>query len=266
MKKEMIRHSSLNRTALADFLKTRRLRLQPETETSRTHTRRRTPGLRREEVAELAGISVDWYVKLEQGKANSASPQTIEGLIRALRLTQEDARHLKTLMNDSARPTPTDSDHALCQLEDLVNGQTHPAYLQNALYDVLAWNDAAEQLFGFADTATNDRNVLTYLFVDPRSRRVFGKQWAPESARVLAQFRRTYDQSPKTSTISARLTTLLETSPEFAQAWNQHDIHFRSTGTKHIKHPERGCVEYRYYSLHPDGFEDLSLVVLMEIQ
>ncbi|AJQ93398.1 hypothetical Protein YC6258_01350 [Gynuella sunshinyii YC6258] len=216
-------------------------------------------------MAELAGISVDWYIRLEQGKADSASSQTAEGLIRALKLTQEDAHHLKTLMNCQTITTPSNLNQIPSHLEQLVRCQSHPTYLQNTMYDVLVWNDSAEALFGFSDTPAEDRNVLTYLFADPRSRDVFGNQWAEESARVLAQFRRVFDRTPNASAASARLTKLLKTSPEFTQAWKQHDIHFRSSGTKHLIHPEKGHMDYQYHSLRPDGFEDLSLVILMAI-
>ena len=149
MKKETSGFNADNRKTLADFLRSRRLRLQPDDDSSGRRARRRTSGLRREEVA---GISINWYVRLEQGRATTASPQTADGLIRALKLTETDARHLKTLMTGKVLMRPV-ADSVPVELEELVRSQNHPAYLQNLSYEVLVWNRKADELFGFAETA-----------------------------------------------------------------------------------------------------------------
>ena len=136
------------RTELGDFLRSRREKLRPQAVGLSLQKARRTPGLRREEVAERAGISVDWYTRLEQGRTVTPSASTLEALAQALSLSDVEGAHLRALAH--GQPPRTFRREAVPQpLSHLLNGLPQPAYLTGQRWDVLAWNAAAEALFGF---------------------------------------------------------------------------------------------------------------------
>src|SRR6516225_2276923 len=143
---------------------------------------RRTPGLKREEVAQRAGISAEWYVKLEQGRAVSPSAETVEALGRALRLDRVELTHLRSLAAAGGRQ-PFRRENTPDVLRRIVASLPEPAYLTGQRFDVLAWNDAAAALFGdFGQLAPEDRNILHWMLTDPAARHVFGQTWAGGSA------------------------------------------------------------------------------------
>src|SRR5262245_42813991 len=181
-----------SRSELGDFLRSRRERLSPKSLDLPVGRRRRTPGLRREEVAELAGIGVDWYVRLEQGRPVSPSATTVDALARALRLSKAEHMHLRALTRTGdprtfVRETVPDT------LRRLVEGLNQPAYVTGRRWDVLAWNKAAADIFAFDRLAEEDRNILVCVLTNPDTRRLFGANWAQEARRIVAQFRATHD-------------------------------------------------------------------------
>src|SRR3954452_23005837 len=149
----------LQRNQLGDFLRSRRESLTPKSVGLPTGRRRRTAGLRRQEVAELAGIGVDWYIRMEQGRATSPSINTIDALARALRLTKTEHAHLRALArNPDARAFTRETVPS--PLERLIKGLNQPAYITGRRWDILAWNAAAIDLFGdFGRIAEPDRNI-----------------------------------------------------------------------------------------------------------
>ncbi len=176
------------RSGLGDFLRARRRRLDPAS-LGLAQIRRRTPGLRREEVAERAGIGVDWYVRLEQGRDVSPSPETIDALARALSLDAAEHEHLRVLARGTP-PAPFVRESVPDAIRRIVESLEKPAYLSGRRWDVLAWNAAAVRLFtDFGAVPERDRNLLIYVLTDPGVRRLFGDTWAGEARRMVAQSR-----------------------------------------------------------------------------
>src|SRR5437764_12864525 len=169
---------------LGDFLRSRRQKLTPKAVGLPAGRRRRTPGLRREEVAELAGIGVDWYIRLEQGRTVSPSATTIDALARALRLGKTEHAHLRAL---AARGMTSNADRRVFAREivpDAIRGVldhlNQPAYVTGRRWDVLAWNAAADEIFAFGRLPEGDRNTLISVLTNPHTRALFGSAWADE--------------------------------------------------------------------------------------
>src|SRR4051812_28433798 len=176
------------RVEFGDFLRSRREKLSPKTVGLPAGRRRRTAGLRREEVAQLAGIGVDWYVRLEQGRAVSPSVTTIDALARALRLSKVEHAHLRALASGTNRRAFV-RETVPEALRSLVAFLNQPAYITGRRWDLLAWNKAAADIFAFDRLAEEDRNILVCVLLNPATRRLFGSNWAEEARRVVAQFR-----------------------------------------------------------------------------
>ena len=177
------------RSELGDFLRSRREKLTPKLVGLASGRRRRTPGLRREEVAELAGIGVDWYIRLEQGRAVSPSTTTVDALARALRLSKTEHSHLRGADPGKPARRAFQPESVPESLRRLVEGLNRPAYVTGRRWDVLAWNAAADEIFAFNRLKEADRNVLVLMLILPRARRLFGAAWADEARRMVAQFR-----------------------------------------------------------------------------
>src|SRR5215471_10482236 len=174
------------RNELGDFLRSRRDRLTPKAVGLPPGRRRRTPGLRREEVAELAGIGVDWYVRLEQGRSVSPSVTTVDALARALRLSKAEHGHLRALTRHGERRAFV-RENVPEPLRRMVESLDQPAYITGRRWDVLAWNKAADEIFAFSRLPEEERNILLSVFTRPASRRMFGAAWEEEAKRILAQ-------------------------------------------------------------------------------
>jgi transcriptional regulator with XRE-family HTH domain len=177
---------------LGDFLRSRREKLVPNTVGLPGGRRRRTPGLRREEVAERAGIGVDWYIRLEQGRSVSPSVATIDALARALRLDKAEHAHLRALARDAGRRAFV-PETVPETIRRVVNSLNQPAYVTGRRWDILAWNAAADEIFAFSRLPDADRNVLLCVLTNPSARLLFGTTWAEEAKRMVAQFRATHD-------------------------------------------------------------------------
>src|SRR6201996_7539828 len=167
-----MRATDPSRGELGDSLRARRERLSPDAVGLGQRRRRRTPGLRREEVAELAGIGVDWYIRLEQGRAVSPSVTTIDALARALRLSKVEHAHLRALALGANRRAFT-RETVPAALRSLVESLNQPAYITGRRWDVLAWNKVAADIFAFDRLAEDDRNILVCILLNPATRRLF---------------------------------------------------------------------------------------------
>jgi transcriptional regulator with XRE-family HTH domain len=181
---------------LGDFLRSRREKLTPKAVgLPSVRRRRRTPGLRREEVAELAGIGVDWYVRLEQGRTVSPSAATVDALARALRLGKAEHKHLRALTQNTDRRAfvPETVPPAVLRTVERLN---LPAYVTGRRWDILAWNAAADEIFAFSRLPEGERNVLLNVLTNRTTRRLFGASWEEEARRIVAQFRATHDLWP----------------------------------------------------------------------
>lgn len=248
------------RNELGDFLRSRREKLSPKAVGLGAGRRRRTPGLRREEVAELAGIGVDWYIRLEQGRSVSPSVTTVDALARALRLTKVEHAHLRALTGNAdrrafVREVVPDS------LQRLIASLDQPAYVTGRRWDVLAWNKAADEVFAFGRLSEADRNVLICILTLPATRKLFGAGWTEEAKRVVAQFRATHDLWAGDPAFVALLDRLRQGSPEFTAWWKAHDIRAAASGVKQLKHPKKGVLRFEHASFQANDDPSLKLVI-----
>lgn len=243
-----------------DFLRSRRIRLQHNPLGDSTR-RRRTPGLKREEVAQRAGISAEWYVKLEQGRAVSPSAQTVEALGRALQLDRVEMAHLRALAASGGRQ-PFRREDTPDALRRILANLAEPAYLTGQRWDVLAWNDAATALFGdFGRLAPDDRNILFWMFTDPAAKRVFDKTWADEARRMISLFRAAHDLWPGDLAFVDLVERIRTSCSEFDAWWSEHSISAPVSGTKHLSHPTLGLVHYEYASFQANDDPALKLAL-----
>jgi transcriptional regulator with XRE-family HTH domain len=216
-------------------------------------TRRRTPGLRREEVAQLAGVGVTWYTWLEQGRDIRASPQVLDAIARTLRFDEQERAHLFTLAGaaDSAplprcaRLTPA-VDLLLARLEP------YPALAVNARFDILASNRVWGSCFPHFDSIPADeRNCLWLLFTDPAWRRTL-LDWEESAARMVAQYRASMAEHVAEPAWKNLIARLHRASPEFAEVWARHDVRGPENAIKRIQHPTVGALRLAYTYLWLD--------------
>ncbi|GAB3148380.1 helix-turn-helix transcriptional regulator [Amycolatopsis sp. NPDC004378] len=240
------------RAGLGEFLRSRRERLSPAALGLPDRRRRRTPGLRREEVAELAGIGVDWYIRLEQGRTVSPSSSTVEALARALRLDDTESAHLRALARNPARTAFT-REKVPEATRRLVEGLAEPAYVTGRRWDVLVWNRAVTELFvDFGAVPEADRNILVFMLLDARARRLFGAGWAGQAEHVVAQFHAAHDLWAGDPAFTELATRLRSGCPEFAAWWENHEVVHGGSGRKTLCLPEPRVFDYATFQANED--------------
>jgi PAS domain-containing protein len=245
---------------LGDFLRSRRERLSPATVGLPVGRRRRTPGLRREEVAGLAGIGVDWYIRLEQGRSVSPSSTTVDALARALRLSKIEHAHLRELTRNADRRAYT-REVVPDALRRLVESLNQPAYITGRRLDVLAWNRAAEEIFAFSRVPEDDRNILITVLTQPATRQLFGAEWEETARRIVGQFRATHDLWADDPAFVALLQRLRRDCPEFGRWWKAHDVRGSAAGVKKLRHPKKGVLRLSHASFQANDDPALRLVI-----
>jgi hypothetical protein len=212
------------RQELRAFLMSRRARLQPKDVGLPQTARRRTPGLRREEVAQLAGLSTEWYTLFEMAKDTGVSTRTIDEVAKALRLSAAETRHLHNLVTGELVQAPSTDPSAAVDptLLDLLEGyQAGPAMLLNARMDVVASNRLAVAIFGLVAHAEGDkRNWLWYLYTNHH----LIEEWDTQARQLTATFRGVYCEHATEAAYSGLLERLLATSETFRRYWNEHDV------------------------------------------
>lgn len=247
---------------LGTFLRSRRERISPADVGLPPGGRRRTPGLRREELALISGVSTSWYTFLEQGRDVRPSAQVLEALAGALALTDDERDHLMRLGGlapTTPEPGPESIDPGLADVVDALGPR--PAYVTAASFDVLAMNDAARELFtGMTDAGGSPGNVASWVFTDPRAREVLVDR--EEVARgVLARLRAATARHPDDARVAAVVETLRRESAEADAWWSRQDVREDRSGTKRVRHPQLGEVTLAHTVLHPADRPDLTLVV-----
>jgi transcriptional regulator with XRE-family HTH domain len=253
------------RAELAAFLRAQRARLLPADIGLPTHGEpgaRRTPGLRREEVAELANVSVTWYTWLEQGRVVSASEQVIDELAQALRLDSDHHRHLRGLAGLTAPVPLTLVGYVLPRLQRLVDAAVpNAASIYDSHFDYVVWNRSYARLrHDPALLPVERRNLLWFMFGDP-SCRAHMTHWEPAARAVLSQFRSAVGQRPDDPRFATMVTELSEVSPEFRRWWPEHPIRYFRPATITIDHPEIGQLDLEMFQLRPVEHADLLMVV-----
>ncbi len=251
------------RSDLAEFLHVRRGALTPADVGLAGGGRRRTAGLRREEVAHLAGVSVSWYTWLEQGRPINASPDVLAALARALRLDPVERDHLFALAGlPERRPLVPGHDRAPATLVDLLGAlEPAPAYVLGPAWDYLAWNRAHARLFPLVETlAPGRRNLVWVIFAEPEVRRLVD-DWEAEARRVLSQFRAETTPLRDDPAVVELVGRLQAASPEFAEWWPRHDVAGFEERLRTFHHPLAGRLTFRHEQLVPAGEPDLRVVV-----
>ncbi|WP_244434114.1 helix-turn-helix transcriptional regulator [Azospirillum sp. B506] len=233
-------------------------------------TRRRTPGLRREELAQLCGISPTWYSWLEQGRDVSVSPSALARLAVALHLTGAERAYLfeMTRKRDPDAPPAGSTDRPPPSILAALDAMIAPAYLLDRLWTAVGWNLAAERLFGRwlggdGDPEGVERNLLRYVFLDPTARR-FILDWENRARRLLAEFRAETARHPEDPAVQALVAGLLRESPVFVRMWEDHGVLEREGGLRRFHHPLDGPLTLEQLTLRPGGRSAYTLVMLLE--
>lgn len=241
-------------TELGHFLRTRRGRLQPEDVGLVSYGARRVPGLRREELAQLAGISMTYYTRLEQGHSQQASDEILLAIARALRLDEDETAHLRDLARpaDHRRPRAQEPEPAREGARRLVGAMSGVAAIaMDRRSDVLAWNSTAHRLLaGHYDehspcSVDTRPNLTRMLFLDPHTRELYA-QWELEAERSVASLRLVAGRHPDDRYLAELIGELSMKSPDFARLWSAHPVLNCSFGTKIFQHPVVGFIELGY--------------------
>jgi transcriptional regulator with XRE-family HTH domain len=245
------------RRQLGAFLRARREAL-PAPATGR----RRTPGLRREEVAALSGVSTTWYVWAEQGRDISLSPHALARLATALRLTPAERAYLFALAArlDPNPPHEAADSQVPPELQSLPDTITSPAYLLDTNYNGCAWNQPARALFA-PWLESGEPNLLRYVFLHP-SAKTFIADWAARAQRLAAEFRAETAHEPADPSRRALIDSLSHSSPDFARSWNTHTVLAREGGERNFNHPSLGPLNFTQHNLTPAAHPGYRLVIL----
>jgi transcriptional regulator with XRE-family HTH domain len=259
------RAESARRGELAAFLRARRARLRPADvglPADRDPGLRRTPGLRREEVAQLSGVGVTWYTWLEQGRNISASEQVVDALARALRLDPDQRRHIRGLAGLRAEAGDTHSGDALPRLQRLVNAAAPSlASVYDLHFDYVVWNTPYQRLrHDPAMLPAGWRNLVWMMFRDGQNRARMVR-WEAAARAVLSQFRAAAGQRPGDRRFTELVAELTEASPEFREWWAEYPIRDFRPATIEIDHPETGRLSLEIFQLRPVEHPDMLMVL-----
>ncbi len=240
----------LRRRELAAFLRSRRERIRPEQVGLRPTRRRRTPGLRREEVADLAGVGLTWYTWLEQGRDINASPQVLDAIARTLQFDSHEHSHLLTLAG-ATTTTIVDECLSLCPTVQPLLDQLEPygACVITSRFDLLAYNRIYASFFDDLDTIPiEDRNILWLAFTHPQWRKVI-VDWDEVMARTVGEYRAAMAEHLDEPAWKTLVTRLHRASPEFTDFWERHDVQGVESRTKRALHPVVGLLRLNYTNL-----------------
>jgi transcriptional regulator with XRE-family HTH domain len=258
------------RSELAEFLRARRDAVRPEqVGLPRGSTRRRTPGLRREEVAMLAGVSLTWYTWLEQGRRINASDDVLRAIGRALRLDDAGVEHLLALAqppqgtHGAVVEAPHEAPTALVRLITAL--EPAPAYVLGPRWEFLAWNAAEERLYPrLAALEPPERNLLWVLFCDPFARELI-VDWDIHARQALAEFRAGAAALRADREFQALVDLLSASSGEFAEWWREHDVSGFETRIRRFRHPDAGELTFEYQQLAPVEWPGLRVVCQLPV-
>jgi transcriptional regulator with XRE-family HTH domain len=249
------------RQELGAFLRSHRERLTPAALGLESGPRRRTPGLRREELAQLAGVSTTWYTWIEQGRDVGVSPAALMRLARVMRLTPVERGYLFELSGkrDPEGP-PALETTAPAELVAVIGAIATPAYALDRAWSALMWNAPAERLFtGWLDGG--ERNLLRFVFLNPAARQLIDN-WPSRAQRLVAEFRADYSHHLAAADTRRLVAELQTASPEFERAWRAHDVLEREGGERAFTHPRDGALRYMQTTLLLAPHNDIKLVVL----
>ena len=256
-------------TEFGNFLRARRGGLRPADVGLPTRTgTRRTPGLRREELAALAGVSIDYYVRLERGKETRPSPSVVEALADALRLDEEERGFLRELAARAARrapePRPLPSRRVRPTITQLLETlRPNPAYVVNRTNDMLAANPGGLRLlYGIADWPVRQRNTVRYTFLHPAARELW-THWEQKAKGCVAQLRAIAGADPDALDLASLVGELIVKSPDFNRLWERYEVRTIGDSEKTLRHPEVGAMTLAHEGLTLNHAQGQRLIVYM---
>ncbi|WP_407166171.1 helix-turn-helix transcriptional regulator [Bradyrhizobium sp. ORS 111] len=252
---------------LGTYLKDRRSKLDPAT-FGFPPERRRTPGLRREEVAQRANISATWYTWLEQGRGGAPSADVLDRIARALMLTEVEREHLFLLgLGRAPEVRYQKSEGVTPRLQRVLDAlEPLPAVVRTATWDIVGWNRAATvMLTDYGSLPPRERNILRFMFLDPRVRAA-QHDWESVARFVVGAFRVDAARAGAAAAVQPFVDELCRLSPEFAALWRDNEVRHRGEGVKQLQHPILGEIRFEYSAFAVDGRSDLSMVVYNPIE
>ncbi|WP_225822286.1 helix-turn-helix transcriptional regulator [Streptomyces naphthomycinicus] len=235
---------------VGDFLRSRRARIRPEEVGLPAHGRRRVPGLRREEVAQLAGMSVDYYIRLEQGRGPTVSDAVLDAVARVLRLDETEHAYLRTVARPRRqRRKPAPRARVRPGLQALLDGMERtPAFVLGRRMDVLAWNALGDAVNGFSRMTPAERNMPRQVFLDPGAPDLF-PEWAAVAAQTVAHLRLNAGRYADDPRLCALVGELSLKSADFRRLWADHEVSECAYGVKRLRHPVAGLLTLPYETL-----------------
>ncbi|MEU0073110.1 helix-turn-helix transcriptional regulator [Streptomyces sp. NPDC006332] len=256
---------------LGDFLRSRRARIQPDEVGLPSYGRRRVPGLRREEVAQLAGVSVDYYIRLEQGRGSGGTSRTksggvsdavLDAIARVLRLDETEHAYLRTVARPGRRPdrrpAPARIRPGVQLLLDSMDRT--PAFVLGRRMDVLAWNALGDAVSGFSSLPADERNVPRQVFLAPNARDLY-PDWAAVAAQTAAHLRLNAASHPDDRELCALVGELSDESADFRRLWADHEVKACMYGMKRVQHPVAGLLTLPYETLTVPAEPEHTIVV-----
>jgi transcriptional regulator with XRE-family HTH domain len=253
-----------SRTELGEFLRARRGQVKPSDVGLPDYGRRRVPGLRREELSMLAGVSVEHYTRIEQGRGVRASAQVLDAIANALGLSDAERAHL----HDLGAPAPTARRRSrapqrvspgIARLVEQLH--EHPAFVLGRRMDLLAWNQTAAALLGdFSQLEPRERNMARLVFLDPDTIALY-PDWERVARETVAFLRRDSSRDLDDPQLAELVGELSLKSEHFTRWWNSREVKDKASGTKRFNHPSVGELELRYETLHPGAADDQALVI-----
>ena len=254
--------SATQRAQLSEFLKSCRARLSPQLVGLPTGGRRRTPGLRREDVAALAGLSATWYTWLEQGRDVRASDRVLESLSRTLRLSAEERDYLFSLAQN--RPAPLQAarvEEVPETVKRTLDALNLPAEVITPRWDVIYWNDMVTRCFrDYGVLEPEQRNLIRILMTSPEYQED-PDEFAAMARRITAKLRVDYSQAAGDPSFDALIEEMSEISPIFRELWRSPEIRTRSEGVHLLKHPQLGGITFEHTSYVVEGVPSLRVVI-----
>ena len=248
------------RRQLIGFLKGCRARLAPEAVGLPDTSRRRTPGLRREDVAAIAGVSVTWYTWLEQGRDIHVSADVLERICTTLRLSPDEREYLFALVQHRpAPPAATHSQEISPSIQHMLNAVAVPALVMTSRWDVIAWNDYTKIFRDYDQLAADKRNLLRLLLIEDESYQRDLGQYEAMARRVLSRFRVDYSQTVDDPAFEELIEELTAHSSIFRRLWNSPEVMSRSEGVARYAH--LGGVSFEHSSYVPEGSPTLRVVI-----
>jgi transcriptional regulator with XRE-family HTH domain len=248
------------RRLLGQFIRTHRERLRPPLNGGR----RRTPGLRREELAAIAGISTTWCAWIEQGRSVQAAPETLGRLAHALRLSGPERAYLFKLADRLDPEAPCgEADDIPLSVKTLVSSLDCPAYGLDRLWNARCWNAPAERLFRPWLSGV-ERNLLRFVFLAPQAKELL-PDWSVRARRLLAEFRADYGRNFRDEAVKNLIAGLRAESSEFSHAWDEQDVHERTGGFRRFDHKEDGALTHLQHTFLPADRPDYKIVILSAV-